>query len=392
METSLRSTNKIRGKRWGFGRRTPVTTILFGVGLLGFVLNLGYLHRHLRQGQEAVVNATPVRPLNNAIIRNRNYTSTRTKKSTMPKKTTPSIHPMDHIVKTKVGPPDTWQLVDWSNPLSPNDESLFSCNMTTFVAAKSGIQSQICVHTFDDFLTKEIKQKQRWVECDVLSDLWTADGMEDDDSLYVDIGANIGSCVMEMLLSTKAKIIAFEPHPMNVYNIKKTVSQLGKEYQDRLLLFPVGLGNVQSNSTIFSGHDNMGNSQIGTTVKDWDSQEFKEHLQFKVFVERMDSLLEATKIDTIRFVKMDCQGFECNAVDGFGALAQKMKSIKFEYAKKFMDAHQCTDIVPRVKELGFKVYRMEDSSNADSLGEELHSNPVTAHVYDNPELIAKRSD
>lgn len=49
----------------------------------------------------------------------------------------------------------------------------------------------------------------------------------------------------------------------------------------------------------------MGNSQIGTAVKDWDSQNFAEHLQFKVFVERLDSLLDATKIDNIKFVKMD---------------------------------------------------------------------------------------
>ena len=65
---------------------------------------------------------------------------------------------------------------------------------------------------------------------------------------------------MEMLLSTKAKIIAFEPHPMNVFNIKKTVSQLDKSYQDRLMLFPIGLGSESSNFTIYSASNNMGNS------------------------------------------------------------------------------------------------------------------------------------
>lgn len=73
--------------------------------------------------------------------------------------------------------------------------------------------------------------------------------MADDTSLYLDIGGNIGSCVMEMLLSTNASIVAFEPHPMNLYNVKKTMSYLGKEYQDRLLLFPVGLGGVQNMTT-----------------------------------------------------------------------------------------------------------------------------------------------
>jgi hypothetical protein len=90
--------------------------------------------------------------------------------------------------------------------------------------------------------------------CDVLPKLWndaaarrrhSSSDHDDDDNIsnyvYVEIGANIGSCIMEMLLATNAQIIAFEPHPMNVYNIKKTVSQLDKSYQDRLLLFPIGL-------------------------------------------------------------------------------------------------------------------------------------------------------
>lgn len=264
-------------------------------------------------------------------------------------------HPMDHLVKSKQGGADTWKVVDWSDPITPEEETKFSCEMTEFVAAKSGKQSQICVHSFRDVLADFIKKDKRWRDCNVLPDLWVADGMKDDDSIYIDIGANIGSCVMEMLMSTNAKIIAFEPHPMNVYNIKKTVSKLGKEYQDRLLLFPVGLGDAKGSDTIFSGHDNMGNSIIGRTVKDWDAQQFKEHLQFKVFVERMDTLLDASAIDNIRLVKMDCQGFECKAVDGWGALANKMQVLKFEAAPKWLNAHGCLDLLDRVRRLGFNV-------------------------------------
>ena len=124
-------------------------------------------------------------------------------------------------------------------------------------------------------------------------------------------------------------------------------------------------------------------------MQDWDSQKFAEHLQFKVFVERLDSLLDATKIDNIKFVKMDCQGFECMAVDGFGDVAVKMKSIKFEYDEKFMGAHNCTDIVPRIRDLGFKVYRMNDAHIAQ-WGEQIYENPGSQHKYDTPELIARR--
>ncbi|KAL7518983.1 hypothetical protein ACHAWX_003776 [Stephanocyclus meneghinianus] len=289
----------------------------------------------------------------------------------------------------KHGLPNTWRLVDWSNPISPEEKEKFSCEMIPFVAAKSGQKLQICGHSFNKVLTDAVKKEQRWRDCNILPDLWTADGMVDNDSWYIDIGANIGTCLMEMLLSTKASIVAFEPHPMNVYNIKNTVSNLGKEYQDRIMLFPVGLGSIQSNSTIYSGHDNMGNSQLGKAIKDCHSQQFHEHLQFTAFIERLDSILDTSKIDSIRFVKMDCQGFECNAVDGTGAVAERIKYMKFEYTQKFLVAQGCTDIVPRVKKLGFDVFYMGDGTSAQ-LGKEVFDNPRVTHEYDTPELMAKR--
>ena len=172
----------------------------------------------------------------------------------LPTKKRTTVHPMEYMVKMKNGPRGTWKLVDWANPISSEEEGKFSCNMTSFVA-KSGKHSQICIHTFEEVITSDIKKHRRWKDCDGLLDMWKSNGVVNDNSVYVDIGGNIGTCVMEMLMSTNASIIAFEPHPMNVYNIKKTVSQLGKEYQDRLLLFPVGVGNEQSNTTIYCGRD-----------------------------------------------------------------------------------------------------------------------------------------
>ena len=120
----------------------------------------------------------------------------------------------------------------------------------------------MCVYADDDGISRTIRSDKYLSHCYILPMLWKdGDHDETDKSLYyVEIGANIGSCVMEMLLGTNAKIITFEPHPMNVYNIKKTVSQVDKSYQDRLLLFPIGLGSKSITSTIYSVTGNMGNS------------------------------------------------------------------------------------------------------------------------------------
>ncbi|KAL7515085.1 hypothetical protein ACHAXN_013043 [Cyclotella atomus] len=336
------------------------TTVVFAAGglfcLLMMAYNLDFLLRSSQLGGSHV-------------IPKEQQTMSKIVSDFTPSKVNQARHPMEHLVKSKQGEAGTWELVDWSNPFTPEEEAKFSCNMTEFVAAKSGNESQMCVHSFMEVLTEFIMRDKRWRDCNVLPDLWVADGMKDDDSIYIDIGANIGSCVMEMLMSTKARIIAFEPHPMNVYNIKKTISKLGKEYQDRILLFPVGLGDAKGNATINSGHDNMGNSQIGQSVKDWGSQQFKEHLQFTVFIERMDALLDASAIDKIRFVKMDCQGFECKTVDGMGALAEKMQFLKFENTPKFLSAQGCSDLLDRVKRLGFTVDNVRsDINDVDLIG------------------------
>lgn len=159
----------------------------------------------------------------------------------------------------------SWKLVDWGDPLSSEEESTFNCTMTNYVSFASGETAQMCVYEVasDQFVSGTIMSTGRWYDCDLLPALWNNGILhnETNESLYyVDVGANIGGCLMEMLLSTKAKIIAFEPHPMNVFNIKKTVSQLDKSYQDRLMLFPIGLGSESSNFTIYSASNNMGNS------------------------------------------------------------------------------------------------------------------------------------
>ncbi|KAL3785108.1 hypothetical protein HJC23_006157 [Cyclotella cryptica] len=272
-------------------------------------------------------------------------------------------HPLESIVKKYEGSGTTnnWKLVDWSKPISREEDQKFSCDFTQYE------RSELCVHSFKDIVSDHIRRNRHWPDCLILPRLWKENGVADDNSLYIEIGANIGSCVLEMLLSTNASVVAFEPHPMNVYNIKKTLSKLGKSYQDRLLLFPIGLGKSESISTIYSGSENMGNSQIGQAVKDWDSQTFD---QLPVYIERLDSVLDATKIDKIRLVKMDAQGFECNVVDGMGVLAKKMIGIKFEHEPKFLHAQGCVDLVSRIRRLGFKVFK-------DNLSTEMTEDPVT---------------
>ena len=260
---------------------------------------------------------------------------------------------LDNAIKKDSG--NGWRIVDWKSPFTKEEEEKFSCDFVTFESASTGKSADMCVHAFRDIVSGNIRRKKRWNDCNILPEMWNT-SMPDENSVYVEIGTNIGSCAMEMLLGTNASIITFEPHPMNVFNLKKTISKMDPSYQDRIKLVPIGLGDEQSAPTIFSASNNMGNSVVGTVVKDGEGQQFAEHLQFTIHVERLDSILYPG-ID-VKLMKMDAQGYECKIMEGIGSkLARSFDAIKFEWAKKWLDGQNCTDLIPKFHDYGFDLYR-----------------------------------
>lgn len=278
------------------------------------------------------------------------------------------LNGVDNIIKKRAGGFDgskPWTIIDGLTASSSIGDDSFDCEMTLFTSSLNHVESEMCVHE-SDFVSNAIRRRRRWGDCDILSSLWKEsqninrlDGDDEDErvSVYVEIGANIGSCVMEMLMETDAQIIAFEPHPMNVYNLKRTLSNLERKYQERVRLFPVGLGDQCATNTIYSASRNMGNSVIGTQIKDFGSQVFDEKRSYTVNVERLDTILKSENIN-IKLLKLDAQGFECRILEGMGAeLASKIDILKFEWAKKWLLGQECHDLLPRLRDFGFKIYR-----------------------------------
>ena len=160
---------------------------------------------------------------------------------------------------------------------------------------------------------------------------------------------------MEMLLSTDAKIIAFEPHPKNQFVLQHSIAALEQSYQDRFILVPVALGAESGTNTIFAAKGNMGNSVVGKIIKDRKKQEFPTQDQFTIPVERLDSIL-SDQVD-VPFAKLDAQGFECNIVEGMGdTLPQRIHSVKFEVSPKFLNAQGCSDLMSRFRKKGYTLY------------------------------------
>lgn len=82
------------------------------------------------------------------------------------------------------------------------------------------------------------------------------------------MGVIIRSCVVEMLLSTDAKVIAFEPHPNNLFVLLNTIAAMDDSYQEHVVVVPVALGGESSIETTYAAKGNMGNSVVGKVIKD----------------------------------------------------------------------------------------------------------------------------
>lgn len=276
-------------------------------------------------------------------------------------------------IKTLGG--EGWSMLSYQDfqKATPNPHG-FTCTYTPFKSSTGidkdpdGATIEICVHPSNDGISESVKKSGRFAHCDDLSQEWnervasTTTGGSDtisdygeEEPIYVEIGANIGTCVVEMLIGTNAPIIAFEPNPINYYAVRETMRKLHSSYQKRLLLFPVAVGSKRGTNKIFTAEGNAGNSIVGKIIKDNPRQQFDESKQFDIYVERLDDILKPGPYH-IPLMKIDAQGYECEILNGMGAdIARMIERVHFENAKKWLKAQNCLDLTQRFEEYGFRV-------------------------------------
>jgi len=245
-----------------------------------------------------------------------------------------------------------------------------------------------CIHNVvqDKWVSGHISRTGRWGDCNVLT-YWyynsnnnngddetssrfsSTNAASDNDGWYIDIGANIGSCVIQVLMTTNAKIIAFEPDPRNLFRLTSTLSRLPSELRKRVYVYPVALGTQQGSSEIHVAADNRGNAVVGKKIYDigYHHQEFLKPLPIPIEV--MDELLDASRAN-IQLVKMDSQGYECYIVQGMRQFLKRTKTILFELEKIMLRSFpSCSETVLWNEFKDFDKYASRPSSEKKPLPE-----------------------
>jgi FkbM family methyltransferase len=212
----------------------------------------------------------------------------------------------------------------------------------------------------------EIKGKGRWYDCDELVGLWNeatavrraSTLVSSDDKktmIYLDVGGNIGSCVMEMLQSTDARIVAFEPHPHNIAQLTETISRQPEDARQRVAIFPVGVGDVTGNFSMHMSTDNRGHSMVGEKAfAAFSGQTFLEAAN--IYVERLNDIFNMDKV-VIPLMKMDIQGFECKALDGMTSMLPAVDILHTELDGDLLRGQGCSvqEMTNRITNAGFNL-------------------------------------
>jgi FkbM family methyltransferase len=262
-----------------------------------------------------------------------------------------SVNKMDIISGSNVSPDsrssivlkssgDGWKVWETDSPIIKHGN--YTCAWTKFTST-NGLTAPMCVHSSVDAVSGSIVGIGRWPDCDELTDLWNSNitriKRKNADTVYIEIGANIGSCVMHMLLTTNASIYAFEPHPKNQHCLTSTLSHPDNVgFAKRVHLFPIGLGLQTDKSVIHSAKGNMGNSVVGDKfVKDSSDQVLDEKISIPIAIERLDDVLSIPQSTRVSLMKMDAQGFECYIIRGMPNVLTSTDTIKAEIATKWLN-------------------------------------------------------
>ena len=129
---------------------------------------------------------------------------------------------------------------DGTAPIYPEPPWDVDC-MAFSISPPPGVAPfRMCIRPQPDVMSNSIRNDGRWRDCDALLGLWNASG------LFLDIGANIGTCTL-LMLAAGARVAAFEPLPANLHYLTRSLFlQPASFWRGRLSLYPVGLGRATS--------------------------------------------------------------------------------------------------------------------------------------------------
>lgn len=219
--------------------------------------------------------------------------------------------------------------------------------------------STMCLAPEGDWISDKIRKVGHWYDCMLLRRLWHAPVADrSHGGIFLEIGANIGTCTLEFLLLTDAYIIAVEPSPFNLYHLTRTLHMAALQnpaLASRVAVLTLAAGDASIRGAGFrTPHGNAGNSQMvtppspplprpaakGATATNGRaaasahrglspgahpaSRPASQKVAAcrgsctvqRVAVEPLDQIFPGRALRSVRLLKVDTEGFECSVLRG----------------------------------------------------------------------------
>lgn len=250
-----------------------------------------------------------------------------------------------------------WEMWD-RDSIMPSETEGHKCRWTNYIVGDNTVP--ICVHPQKDIISDRIVSNGSLGHCHHLVDLWNEAEVaitasisgsgnsninsnslrgtavtpkrRERDHFFVDVGANLGACLLTVLLSTpqSTKVVAFEPNPDNQFCLTSTLMSLPAELRDRVYFYPIALGssrshgNTPSIAKMYSLKNNMGNSVVHHIVGSQNESQNGLQGPIDIVIEPLDQVMKlhrksnnsGTEMSNIPLVKLDGMGFECEILKG----------------------------------------------------------------------------
>jgi FkbM family methyltransferase len=175
----------------------------------------------------------------------------------------------------------------------------------------------------------------------------------DKNSVFIDIGANIGlySLYASKKITEKGKIISFEPFSKNHKTLVKNVeiNQI-----DNIIVEKIAIGNEEKQVNL---HYNEAERNLGMVTTN-PNQGAKQEA---VNATSLDTYLENKKISRLDLIKIDIEGYEYQALSGMRKTLQKFKpSLLIEILDDKEDLSNYKRIEELLLSFGYRKYYIDD--------------------------------
>ncbi len=156
------------------------------------------------------------------------------------------------------------------------------------------------------------------------------------DSIFWDIGANVGMYSVYAAKSKKCKVYSFEPSVFNLEVLARNI-YLNK-LTSSITIMPFAVNDVMGR-----GNLNMSSTEIGGALSSYDKtygedgEEMKVIFSYPVFAISLDEINSNLATSTPDYIKIDVDGIELLILNGGIKVLNKVKGILIELSEKWFE-------------------------------------------------------